>query len=352
MRVLLAITAVLCVLPSVLGHAALVTPSAFNPNPIKTFTCGGPTAGTVNVVAAGANTLQWKLIASDGAGDVSMFVDPAGVTTNFPTSYTGTKAATVQSVGVIGTTTSTQVGTTFTFDYTMPDVTCTGSMGGRTDVCTAQVVSASNWVACFAFAKTAPTGNQNPTYVCSLATGLTACPMVNGKHVNIPTGYTLASLDLEVSTTLNQNLPNTNVFLTGNTPAAPGAQQTPCEQSYRAYLCGATFGACAVGTNAPPPVSPCQAVCSQFECWCGMNALHADLYQCELYNNAGSDLAGQCDKGYGPQNQTCITPSSSSGVGGSCADGVLADCSAASSTAPTLLIALAAAVAARYALRF
>jgi len=311
------------------------------------------TTGPINIISSGAQSFEWKLIASDGAGMVSMIIDSAGNPSNFPTSNGGTTSAnTLNQVAVSGTT-PTNVGTTYTFTYNMPALTCTGSLGGRTDICIAQISSVSDWVACFAFAYNAvSTTGGTPAYTCVTASGLTACPMINGKQVNLPDGETLASLDASVQATINQNFNESRVFLTGNAPAAPGQPQTPCEQSYRAYLCGATFGACARNGGSPPPISPCAAVCSQFECWCSLNPIHAYLYSCATLDNAGSDEAGDCSKGYGPNNATCTAASSTASAQQNCQNGILADCSAASMTQPVVLaVAVLAALAARFAAR-
>lgn len=341
---------VLSVLPAVLGHAALVSPTAFNPQPVKTFKCGGPSSGAVTTITAGAQNIQWRLIAGDGNGPNPVRINLISntATNNLPANYND------PGTGVTQITTNVVPAAleTYTIAYDMPAITCTGTMGSRTDVCIGQVVSDTNWVACFAFSQNPPPstgGASGPTGTCTTATGLVACSMVNGRRVNVPDGESLQSLDLQVSESIALNLNNTRVFLHGGVPAAPGVEQTPCERSYRHYLCGSVFGNCAVNNNPPPAPQPCGPVCKQFECWCGMNPIHAGLYICEALTNYGRDNAGDCSQGFGPLNSTCAA--SSTGVNG-CEAGVLGDCSSAPSLAGSPVALAFAAVAALLARRF
>lgn len=354
MNVLSVLAVVACVaVSSVMGHAVVVTPTPFNTNPSKTFGCGGASAGPLNVIPTGG-TVNWKLIASDGAGDIRMLIDPAGGGGGaFPTSYQGTPSASIITVGLSGGSTPSVVGTTYSFDFTLPSgLTCTGSSGGSTSVCTAQISSTSNWVSCFSFTKTAPTVSgstgtavQQQGNCVTLTTAMVpTCSQLVGKTVWVPLGSDVGDLDDGVRATMNQNLPNQNVFW--NQPQSYDVV-TPCTTSYKDFLCAQALVPCNAAktqpTSTPYGQQPCQSACKEFTCWCDLNDIHAFLYDCTTFNNAASDSAGSCtgvNRKYGPNNSTCV-PRPTSSTAGTCT----VDCGAAAHGASHSAVLLAAVVA-------
>lgn len=351
MSILVVVTVCLAALPSVLGHAALVSPTPFNTNPSKSFTTGGVSAGPLNIIPDGPRTLSWRLIAGDGAGAIKMLVDPAGLTTNFPTSNGATPAASLIQVPLTGAD-PTVVGVTYDYTYQWPaGLTCTGANG----MCTAQVSSTSNWVAGFSFSKTAPaavssTAGTSAAQVfsggCVTAANLVNCPMVNGKTIWVPTGADALDMDLTVAATMEQNLNNSRVF--SNQPQSAGVSTT-CTRAYQRYLCGDAFMLCnAAGTQPIDTVTlrqPCLQSCTEFTCWCDLNPIHADLYRCNL-QNAARDATGSCSTAkFGPNNATCV-PRPATSTAGSC---IGDSCAAFSSASFQPLVMAALAVAAAFA---
>jgi len=351
----LVVVACIAALPSVLGHAELVTPTPYNPNPSKSFNCGGVSSGPLNVIPTGG-VLSWKLIASDGAGAIRLLVDPAGGTAAFPASGTGIVTGTLIQVALSGDDVpqSTDVGRTFNYNYAWPDLTCTRSDG----VCTAQVSSSSSWVACFSFSKTAAAGAQSTgtavTYAgncVTVAAGtLTTCSMVTGQTVWVPQGGDIGDMDTTVLTTLQQNLPNPNVF----NAAQDATAVTPCSTAYRRYLCADTFIPCNTAGTQPTSVAfaqqPCESTCQEFSCWCWLTAGEAGLYPCN-FQNANKDSTGRCGVKFGPNNSTCV-PHPVSSTGSSCTGELCGAATHSASAASPLVyaaVALATAVAAVWA---
>ena len=69
-RVALFSATALALVATAFGHARLVVPAPWNPNPTKSAPCGGSTelAATATWVQGSTVTIQWQLIAPDGAG--------------------------------------------------------------------------------------------------------------------------------------------------------------------------------------------------------------------------------------------------------------------------------------------
>lgn len=337
----------LAALPSVLGHAALVNPVAFNSQPSKTFPSGGVGSGPLNIIPVGG-TVSWKLIAGDGAGPIRMLIDPAGVTSNFPTSYAATPAASLITVD-LNSGQNNVVGTTYDYPFTLPaGLTCTGTVGVNTAVCTVQISSSSNWVAAFSFTKQAPPAGSSTGAVqqqtvsgscVTVATPLTTCTYVTGQTIFVATGADTTSMDQGVAATLTQNLPNVNVFY--NQPQSPSVT-TPCTEAYKRFLCAQTFTPCA--NNQPITTTfqdqPCASTCNEFTCWCDLNPLHAGLYRCSDYVNANRDSTGRCGFKFGPNNSTCV-PTIRSSTGANCVNGVCSAAPSAATLQPLVLAVLA-----------
>ena len=69
-RLALFAVSALALVAGALGHARLVSPVPWNTAPTKTSPCGGSTQlpATATWVAGSKVTIQWQLIAGDGAG--------------------------------------------------------------------------------------------------------------------------------------------------------------------------------------------------------------------------------------------------------------------------------------------
>jgi len=317
---------------AVLGHAQLESPSAFNPSPSKTAKCGGVNAGPVNTLPAGAlQTLSWKIIAGDGTGALSMMVDPTGTTGNFPSVHNGALPAGSQAQVVTLTEldgTPSAVGSSYRHTFTWPaGLTCTGTIGGATNVCTAQVFSTSDWVACFAFVTTAPvqaggssTGSAAVLGACEIATFQAGsnplCSTVAGQNVFVPIGFTVDLLDTLARSTLETNLVNPRVFSNAQ-EVPPTGLITSCYTCYVKYLCGDTFRLCNKnGVITGPAAGACLSSCREFTCYCGLTEFHKSLYNCGKYSNAQFDSVTNCTI---PIKNQCVAPVVTS-TGAQCSD--------------------------------
>jgi len=296
-----------------------------------------------------------------------MNVDPAGATGNFPSSHAGALPAGSQDQPVTLTPldgTPSVVGQSYRHTFTWPaGLTCTGTTGGITGVCTAQVFSTSDWVACFAFTQTAPvqsgggssgtTGTSGPTGTCQVAafqSSTPTCAMVTGQTVFVPTGFTVDLLDSQAGATLATNLVNHNVF-TNNQALPPVGPYSPCYYSYLRYLCGSTFRLCTNGVRDSGTLGTgtCYDSCREFICWCGLTDIHKLLYpDCNIYTNTRKDAAGNCTVGFGPSGQRCLTTTTGS-TGVQCTD---LFCGAAPRGAVLQPLLLAAAALATVALLY
>jgi len=233
----------------VFGHAKLNVPVAWNAQPSKASPCGGgpqPTDTGTSFTIGGSTNIIWQVVAGDGVGAVSLSVDPTGGTT-------------FANPVVIGT--PTAVGT-FTYPYTVPSVTCTGTGA----LCSIQVASSSGWFACstvrFVQAGTPP---PPPGVNCKVASGLTFCSFLNGHNIEIQPGTDIVALDQTLATTYTTTLYNPNVFSTPN--------NTICQTDYKTFLCHEQFPYC--GQTAA-----CQSSCYDAIGKCGITTSHRGLYDC------------------------------------------------------------------------
>jgi hypothetical protein len=163
-RSLLFVAVALALVAGVYGHARLLSPVPWNRNPSTNSPCGGATklASTATWVQGSTVTIQWQLIAGDGAGPCVCVCVCGGcargrrLTTAVVSGGLGSVSITLDTLG-----TSNPVGSagsqtpvtfspattagnlaTYSYSFTVPvGVTCPSSG------CTIQVTSA-NWFSC------------------------------------------------------------------------------------------------------------------------------------------------------------------------------------------------------------
>jgi hypothetical protein len=282
-RSLLFVAVALALVAGVYGHARLLSPVPWNRNPSTNSPCGGATklASTATWVQGSTVTIQWQLIAGDGAGSVSITLDTLG--TSNPVGSAGSQTPVTFSPA----TTAGNLAT-YSYSFTVPvGVTCPSSG------CTIQVTSA-NWFSCatvniVSASAAAASSNTALATSCVQATGLSFCSMMNGYKVIVPTSANLAELDTQATNAWNNNLDSSLVFVNPTSSA--------CAAEYKSFLCFNTFPLC--GTNN----GVCQDACNNVVSACGLQASHANLYNCGTYatsscTNAAS-VAGCCTPGQG-----------------------------------------------------
>jgi len=296
MKLLLSLFVSSLLIVSVYGHAKLVSPVAFNPNPSKAAPCGdgnflpGPAA---NWPPGSQQTLAWTVVAGDGTGQVRAFVDPKGTKNNFPTTVPAVNAVPTGLTELILTGSPTQVPTTtiaYTFTFTVPNLVCDGPTG----YCTIVVFSATSWWACTmvnissAIPITNTTTTSYPAPTCQNATDLDFCTMVNGKQVSIPFGQSLYDLDHAANRSYYFNMGNPKVFITPQTAG--------CSSAYKFLVCATTFRRCGTGIIANCDYYAggygcfCSKTCYTARDLCGLNATHNGLLNCDLSNIADRDM--------------------------------------------------------------
>jgi hypothetical protein len=288
MRVLLGLVVAACLIVLANGHAKLVSPIAFNPNPSKSAPCGGG----ATLASAAANwppnsqqTISWTQVASDGGGQLKMYIDPKGTQGNFPTNVGDTPSATLVAVNFPYSTNANQ---NYQFNITVPDVDCNGPTG----LCSVVIFTATSWWAC-TLVNIRTSNVEKPAVVanttistCVTASGLSFCDMVNGQSVSIPFGQTLAQLDESAKISYNTTLENPRVF---STPTKAG-----CLSSYKYLMCATIFKSCNyLGINCDYYQGYagcfCVTTCTQASKLCSLNVTHTDLLGCATSSNAQRD---------------------------------------------------------------
>jgi len=230
------------------GHAKLVEPLAWNPNPSTSPPCGGslslPTGVSVSQWQIGSvQTVTWTIVVSDGEGLVTIKVDPRGGT-NFSQSiaYTG---ITPNALGP------------FYFTLTVPSITCTGANG-----CTIQVRSPNGWNGCASVLFTAaPTTVPPPQPSCETLSGLSYCTMMNGFQAIVPAGQTAAAADNNIQLSYGSNSVNVEVIDDIANPSCPAL--------LKYVLCTNGFPPCAGASTWG-----CSSICQQMNVTCEMNPTH------------------------------------------------------------------------------
>jgi len=193
-------------------------------------------------------TINWQVVASDGAGGVTLQIDPTGGTNFAPTTYA------LGSPMAVGS---------YNFAFTVPNIQCTGAGG----LCTITVFSTSNWFSCSSVAIVAATAPAPPppAPTCALATNLAYCSIRNNINVTLTPGQTAANLDSAAVSTFKGNINNTAVFLNGGDPA--------CQQAYKLFLCFNVLTACGVN-------GACRYLCQDAMTKCQLTQAHTGLYNC------------------------------------------------------------------------
>ncbi|GAM19830.1 hypothetical protein SAMD00019534_030050 [Acytostelium subglobosum LB1] len=266
MRIILSLCLIALAISQVYSHSVLTVPTPWNTNPSKTSPCGGGTAATTAVYTyckGKPTTIEWKVIAADGRGPITVSLDTNGGT-NFNTPVT-----------VTGPTPNAE--TTFTFSMTVPDVTCANNK------CTMQVKSDSNWFSC-ATINIAETCNttKSDQLVTVLAEDLKFCgEYANNHRVMIPIGQTAAQIDNDVKAAFTANIANPLVF---------GDNGTACRTSYAKYVCQENFPLDPGSTSAEKkPINlNTYSDCVNMNTDCKTTNLHLGLYPCS--RNAASSM--------------------------------------------------------------
>jgi hypothetical protein len=262
---------------SIYAHSISRIPPAWNPNPSKTAQCGGGRPGPVvmNLYVGQTQDFTWEVVAGDGAGAVTIRLDPSGG------SFVGGNFATLERTDNI---VPQGVGT-FKFSAKVPDVTCTGTDG----TCTLQMFSTSNWYSCATvkvIRSTNGTGTTTqPTLptTCNVASGLKFCTWMNGQNVVVPPGQiSPLTLDWAVQNAYNSYLQNTLVFKNPNHPQ--------CAGWFQKLICGLNFQPCTAG-GLP---GGCNQACLNTNAYCETTDVHLSLYNCTKFPNTVADLTGNC----------------------------------------------------------
>jgi len=251
------------------GHAYITTPPGWNPSP-STSPCTSFKPATVALASWRADeqaSIVWTVIAGDGVGPVSLYIDPAGGEFNGALSnYTQIE---LSNEGA-----STTVAA-HTFLFTVPDVNCTGP----NKLCSIMAIATSNWKSCSTITILPPcttncTAPPPPPPHCVEATGMTFCSSLNQHAVMVPTGFDAATMDASASLTYTNYLANPKVFSNGNDPT--------CAKDYKAFLCALNTPPCP-GSDGVAVGAACHSMCQAAMAACQLNATHANLYPCESY---------------------------------------------------------------------
>lgn len=271
------------------GHAILNQPAAWNTQPSTRAPCGGATAAgrtpiQLAVAAGGTLNLDWQVVAGDGAGPVTVSIDPNGGT-NFAVQARVTSANTNAAVG------------RYKIAATVPAGTVCGQTG-----CTLQVKSSSNWYSCSSInlqaaptqqptpkpttpAPTEQTVTQQPTAnpteptpkptrvptrvptplpkLCLTASNLNFCDMLNGKSVLAESNQQMALNDQLAANAFADDTANPKVFL---------LTTDTCKTNYKNVLCNKYLPGCTSSTT-------CKGNCQRTNAC--MDPSHAGLLNCE-----------------------------------------------------------------------
>lgn len=281
----IAVAVLLAFVASIYAHSISRVPPAWNPNPSKTAQCGGGRPGPVvmNLYPGQVQEFTWEVVAGDGAGAVTIRIDPSGG------SFTGANFVTLERTDNV---VPNSVGT-FKFSAKIPDVVCTGTntAGGTGNVCTLQMFSTSNWYSC---ATVQVIRSNNGTVVstvqptlpvtCNVATGLRFCTWMNGQNVIVPPGQASPiQLDWAVQSAYNSYLQNTLVFKNPNHPQ--------CAGWFQKLICGLNFQSCETGARP----GGCNQACMNTNAFCETTDVHLSLYNCTKFPNTVADLTGNCN---------------------------------------------------------
>jgi len=233
------------------------------------------TAAAATVAPGSTLSINWKIIAADGEGTVTMNVDTSGGLT-----FQGGSAVSIAQSGAAPSALQQ-----YTLTFAIPSsLTCAATNG----LCNAQF-TAQGWVSCslFQFSTTATPTNTTtpPTGSCVNASGLSYCTQVNGHSVKLLPGQTLVNLDDGAKDTAQADLNNPNVFLA---PTTPG-----CVSAYQSFVCANTFLQC-TNNNSALTTNACFTVANQSSVLCGLKDTHRDYLSLSYYTNAGSDSCGPC----------------------------------------------------------
>jgi len=244
----------------VLGHAKLDTPTAWNPNPSKTFPCGGGAPQPYASVVWQQGTVQnliWEVVAGDGVGPVQGLIN-VKAQTDFTSPVTLFTNGNSPALGQ------------HTMTFKIPNIVCQGP----NSTCLLQVSSSSGWVACstISISNSSNSGPVENTY-CVYGTEIQFCATKNAANVSIPLGTSTATVDLQVLSTYETNINNTNVFLNGADPN--------CQAAYKALVCDNGLPSCG-------RTSACQETCQNAVNLCSLTPDEANLYPCSTYPTCGN----------------------------------------------------------------
>jgi len=230
------------------GHAKLVDPTPWNPNPSKSSPCGGgsaPTAAATVWSQGAAVNIQWTVIAGDGTGPVRGSIDPTGGT-----------SFTVPLPGIDGIASATTSVGDYNFAATVPNINCS--------LCTVQIMTDSNWFACATVQILPPGAPIAPIpQSCTTQYGLQYCDMQNGQDIAYEIGSNPLLTELSVAaSTYYATINNTNVMTGGSDPN--------CQSAFKQYTCGNLFPVCGATTV-------CQYWCNQVRQYCQLTDTHQGL---------------------------------------------------------------------------
>jgi len=248
------------------AHAILVNPAGWNQDP-STSPCSKFTK--INVALATWRATEqvivgWKVVAGDGVGDVTVYLDPAGGVFDSTDMSNYTK---------IGTGPSPTVSAANILISAVPNINCTGTNG----LCTIMAVSTSNWRSCSTVAITPPCVDcpapTLPPPTCQNAGSLTFCKMYSGRPVYVPIGYTAQSLDAGTQITYTNYIGNPKVF---SNPS------DTCKTLYTNFLCLLNNPPCP-GSDKVAHGAACRQMCTNAMTTCQLNATHNNLYPCDTF---------------------------------------------------------------------
>jgi hypothetical protein len=247
------------------GHARLVIPAAYNPNPSQAAPCGVSSITSAMASTAQATwlddqnvTITWDLIAADGGGNLLGFFDPLG----------GTDFSVPAWSFAFPTSGSNKI---YNVTFTIPGgLNCSKSPTG---LCTFQVHS-NTWFSCSTVkicTSNCPVPTQPPASCKAVTTPLAFCPSVAG--VELAAAYDPSDIDQDVASTYTANLANPGVFTTPN--------NSNCQALYKSFICSLNMPPCNPQTGvADSSGRACQSQCSQTMKTCGLTPGEQNLYNC------------------------------------------------------------------------
>jgi hypothetical protein len=270
----------------------MTNPVPWNPSPNKGNPCGGatPPGTTAATYTVGASiTVNWRVVAGDGNGPVSLSFAP----------LTGTPQTT-PATGSFGSLTATTSGPTATIVATGP-YTLTATLPALAPgVYAMQAKSSTDWFSCatvnITAAQTAPANNGGTPQLVSQCTPAPtpASPLgfcnqlLPGPTNQIelsanPALSNFRNYDSTVNTVYQANLASRLVF--GN-----ALNNAECARAYKRFLCAFEFPKCGVTDG----LAACKSACYEFSQACDLQDSHKDLYNCAAMQITTSDSMGQC----------------------------------------------------------